>query len=225
MSANQGFALNLNLPNGGTSIPTTAISGVTPIVSSIVTLDNVLSVVVTLLVTSTGAGTWKAELSNGGDTWQNQFTTPDFVTLPAAAGAGQNAPFTIKMQGYKLLRITFTPTSGAGNVTVTLGAILSNPIDVDTNSTASFQLSSPATVTGTWTLGASANYSDGTYGIPKNPGTFPSYGTAPAAATAGQDLLVGLGDPDFFKFRAYQLGFTQTGGAGAVIAAQFQRQV
>ncbi len=226
MPANQGFALNLNLPSGGTPIPVTAISGTTPIVSSVVTIDGAISVVVTLVVTSTGAGTWKAEYSVGGDVWQNQATASGGVTLTAAAGSGQNTAFTLNVpEGFKLLRITFTPTSGAGNVSVTLGAILSNPIDCDTNSVASLQLSSPNTVAGTWTVGASNNYSDGTYGLPKNPGTFPTYGTAPTASTAGSDLLYPLGAVEFFKFRAYQIGFTQTGGAGAVIAAQFQRQV
>ena len=214
MSVNaQGYALDLSIPTV-TPIAVVGATGTTPVVSSSIRVTGALTVNVTIATTSTLVSTLTYQTSEDNVTWATAIALTDdavnVVSIPMSAN---------------YLRFTFTRVSGAGDATFTLGIIHSRPVDMEQITTASLQLRSPATAAGTWGLGCSNTYSEGMgEGIPLGQATFPQYGTtAPTAATAGQDLAVSLGDPAPFKFRALQVDYTPTSGAGIVQAAYFGR--
>lgn len=131
------------LGNDSVWIPTQAIVGTTPIVSKVImALQNADHVALQLITTSTVAGGWLIEGSNdftppsgvGGaniDIYGEAASTGTWsdITLAfvkAAAGTaiaavltgGSNQPaWPMQPLSFRAMRVTFTPTSGAGNVT------------------------------------------------------------------------------------------------------------
>jgi len=120
-----------------------AISGTTPVVSNVIDMRDFDSVGLQLISTGTVAGTWLIEMSNDYvprqntnsygqvsstlDTAQGTFTDCTALFLKAAAGTAIANPAGSATSQYaqprdfircRALRITFTPSSGAGNVAV-----------------------------------------------------------------------------------------------------------
>lgn len=111
-------------------IPVQAISGTTPIVSDVCSLDNLDGVGLQLVTTGTVAGTWKIEASNNyvsnkipnlnqnaqasGIQWSD--VTALFGTITQPAGSATSKFYQCHPLVCRFLRVTFTPTSGAGNV-------------------------------------------------------------------------------------------------------------
>lgn len=118
-----------------------AISGTTPIVGKVVDMQDFDSVGLQLISTGTVAGSWKIEISNNyvpqqnsnsygqvsatADTAEGTFTDVTALFLIAAAGTAIAAAAGSATSQYaqprdfircRCLRVTFTPTSGAGNV-------------------------------------------------------------------------------------------------------------
>jgi hypothetical protein len=110
-------------------IPTQAISGTTPIISRTTDLNGTKGVSYLLVTTSTVAGSWKVEVSNdysgaGGGNFMQPPTAGDWVDITsafspsiAAVTSGGSSQF-VQMGplSCRTIRVTFTPTSGAGNV-------------------------------------------------------------------------------------------------------------
>jgi hypothetical protein len=108
-------------------IPVQAISGTTPIVAKL-NMQNMDRVALVLVTTSTVAGAWTIGASN--DYQQPQglankqaasgafgsITTLAEPTIAAVVSGGSTQAVQIPRFGWGAISVTFTPTSGAGNV-------------------------------------------------------------------------------------------------------------
>lgn len=122
-------------------IATQAISGTTPIVSNVIDMRDFDSVGLQLITTSTVAGTWLIEMSNDFVATMNgnaygqvsngaatgTWTDCTALFLKAAAGTAIANPAGTATSQYaqprdfircRALRVTFTPSGGAGNVSL-----------------------------------------------------------------------------------------------------------
>ena len=108
-------------------IPLQAIVGTTPIVSDVMSLDNLDGAGLVLNSTGTVAGTWKVEGSNNYTSAKipnlnqgAQVNSIRWADITAMFGTISGSVGTKFYQAYPLvcrfIRVTFTPTSGAGNV-------------------------------------------------------------------------------------------------------------
>ncbi len=110
----------------GIVIPTQAISGTTPIVSTVTWINMLDNVGYQLVTTGTVAGAWKVEVSNNyAVTWYNNQAagagdwfdyTSRMTTIAAVLSGGSNQIAEHIGCTCRAMRLTFTPTSGAGNV-------------------------------------------------------------------------------------------------------------
>lgn len=111
-------------------IPTQAISGVTPITSAIITTDVIDLLSLQLVTTGTVAGTWTIQASNdyiatpageayGSQPTQATGTFSSYTGFTFAAPAGSPTSQFVEKSGFgpRAFKLTFTPSSGAGNVT------------------------------------------------------------------------------------------------------------
>jgi hypothetical protein len=108
-------------------IPLQAIVGTTPIVSDVCSIDNLDGAGLVLNSTGTVAGTWKVEASNNYVTTKvpnlnqgAQVNSIRWADVTALFGTISGSVGTKFYQCYPLvaraIRVTFTPSSGAGNV-------------------------------------------------------------------------------------------------------------
>ena len=111
-------------------IPLQAIVGTTPIVSDVMSLDNLDGAGLVLNSTGTVAGTWKVEGSNNYTSAKipnlNQGAqvnsirwadiTTAFGTISQPAGSASTKFYQAYPLVCRFIRVTFTPSSGTGNV-------------------------------------------------------------------------------------------------------------
>jgi len=198
-----------------------AISGTTPKVSSWQKVAGADTVALVGSTTSTVEGTWKVELSMDGITGVDQSTLPEpYVLAPATTGGAGSGTFVMPMRGHKYVRITFTPTSGAGNANVNMGAIIGVPLSSQQMNLGSLQLYSPAaaTLAGTWAFAGSNSGKESPpfpspVWYPFSDYTAELAPAVPAMTTGGQNHKVSLYP---FDWKLHRVTFTPTAGAGAM---------
>jgi len=109
-------------------IPTQAIVGATPIVSPVITTDVIDLLSLQLITTGTVAGTWTMQASNDyistpmgelGDPSQSTGHFSSYTGFTFAAPTGSPTSAILEKSGFgpRAFTLTFTPSSGAGNVT------------------------------------------------------------------------------------------------------------
>lgn len=126
----------LDFKNAAHAVISGAISGVTPKVSGWIRVVNVDTVTFATATTSTADGIWTAEvatdyLGSNAVALASNYISPDFPT--GAASSATNV-LTIPDRRYTHLRLTFTPSGGAGNATATTGAIVGRPCPIERHS-------------------------------------------------------------------------------------------
>lgn len=219
--------------NAAFAVISGAISGVTPKVSGWIRVINVDTVSFALSTTDTADGTWTAEIAT-------DYLGANAIALPASyvspafpTGVEQDdtVVITIPNRRYTHLRLTFTPSAGAGNAVANTAVITGRGVKVERHSRSNavmFLVPTGDTIAGQFALEYSATHydrdrSDVGEGVPQidnlaDPQVWAaavdSANTAisiAATTSGGQTLPKRLGA---FEFEAIRAKFTATSGAG-----------
>ncbi len=207
--------------------------------SSWIKVVGVESFTATLTATGTANGTWTVQGSQSDDLVKPADSIVETGTLPEQptypTGVAGTGDVVIPTWGYRWIRVTFNPTAGAGNSSVTFkGRITGSPIDLAQDHMGSIQLFVAAadTLAGQFKIECSNNWS-GIFQGSKGGGkviadgrwidALPSPAIAALVASTGQDRLVRLGistdgADGVIEYGGVRVVFTWSAGFGSPAA-------
>lgn len=222
----------VDFKNAAFAVVSGAISGTTPKQSGWIRVKNVDTVAFTLTTTSTANGVWTAEVATDYLGANAVAVSSTYISPAFPTGTSQNATpvITIPNRRYTHLRLTFTPSAGAGNANADTGVVTGRPINIERKckGVAIYFDQSTATQAGQWAVEFGERYWDrdaGGMDTQDNLADPPLYVAAMDTANSAVSVAATTsGAANIAKrygaveFAAIRVKFTPTSGAGRVRA-------
>lgn len=163
MSTRFDQQIGIDFKNAAFAVVSGAISGVTPKVSEWIRVLNVDTIAFRLTTTSTANGVWTAETAEDYKGFNAMALPPANVSpaFPTGTTQDQVTTLTIPCRRHSHIRLTFTPSAGAGNANADTGLIVGRPVIIERKDLAAVYFDqSNATQAGQWAVDYAATYYD-----------------------------------------------------------------